>query len=71
MNTPKKLQVSCTHEDYSHCAYWNHWTCQNPLCAVPVPVAMYPGVRPSGCPITDEWNRKEVQTHEHRTKQSR
>ncbi len=54
MNIPKKVQISCTHADYSHCSYWSHWTCQNPLCTVPVPVAMYPGVRPSGCPITDE-----------------
>ena len=22
MNIPKKVQISCTHEDYSHCAYW-------------------------------------------------
>lgn len=61
MNNPKKVQIACTHADYSHCSYWSHWTCQNPLCAVPIPVAMYPGVCPSGCPIADKWNRKEVQ----------
>lgn len=60
MTIPKKIHVACCYDDMSHCPYWSHWTCQNPLCVVTVPVAMYPNMRPSGCPIVDPWNRKEV-----------
>ena len=54
-------KISCKgngHKD-SACQYDSTWFCNNPRCKSPVLTSTLLGARPSGCPKTDEWNRKE------------
>ena len=42
----------------TRCEYDSTWFCKNPECKSPVLTSTMFGARPSGCPKTDEWNRR-------------
>lgn len=43
----------------TRCEYDSAWFCKNPECKSPVLTSTMLGARPSGCPKTDDWNRRD------------